>query len=604
MDEDDFQSMSKGVFVIPFDPQAQSRNAAAGPSDPRRLQKLYRASVNHYEHAYRSFEADRIAEQLDNIADWLEQTAHPPVLKLEIPVHRLPVAILQDATTSSSTDLQSLGVHAVDIHGGEAVDLATMTRLITIGLMGEETSASKKTGRAGLDEVEDWYKRKKSKLPLLLYIQDAQMVPPSVLGELMYILTLHPSIPIRLLLSVPSTTHFLSSWTPLDLSTIALSILFTRNRKRNAGIEAILRASGDAPVKISDELAEEIRNEERRAGGGALLAMKAIKWLLLRHSMDSPLARLIEHSKLDEGTMKKVQALVDAVIENPNDPTIPGLELFQLEPHPDLSSVLNPSPRISILHALSNASDFVTLKEDALNNSTKGANERSLSPSPTKTSNSAQQAKPNGTVSEVGHQPRSNKRRRSVADADGEVEGQMPGAITMESREGALKELQVLFEFWKSAGRSVNLWDWLEGFSGSMLDGQSQRKTEDETGPADAEHEEGTKAPSGGGIEHAGSNAIGSGTQTDSADADAQLNGARATESGAENEESSHDRQLHDKHHRQQHQQQQQQHDEEEEARLHATFIRFVEEARMIGLIRARGKGRRADEVLKGVGLA
>lgn len=41
------------------------------------------------------------------------------------------------------------------------------------------------------------------------------------------------------------------------------------------------------------------------------------------------------------------------------------------------------------------------------------------------------------------------------------------------------------------------------------------------------------------------------------------------------------------------------------EDRLHATFVRFCEEARMLGLVRARGKavGRKADEVVKGVTL-
>lgn len=42
-----------------------------------------------------------------------------------------------------------------------------------------------------------------------------------------------------------------------------------------------------------------------------------------------------------------------------------------------------------------------------------------------------------------------------------------------------------------------------------------------------------------------------------------------------------------------------------DEDRLHASFVRFCEEARMLGLVRARGKGvgRRGDEVIKSVTL-
>ncbi|OCF33051.1 hypothetical protein I316_05389 [Kwoniella heveanensis BCC8398] len=578
MNEDDFQSMSKGVFVIPFDPQktAQPGNAVAGPSRPRPLSELYRASVQHYEKAYRSYEADRLAEQLDDIADWLEEASKSPILQLEIPVHRLPVAILQDAATLSKGDLESLGADAVTISGSEAIDLTSVTRLIAIGLTGEEILTGKRTGKAGLDEVEQWYKRKTSKLPLLLYVQDAQMVPPSVLGELMYILTLHPSLPVRLLLSVPSTTHFLSSWTPLDLSTIALSILSTRNRKRNGGIEAILRASNNAPIKISEELAEEIRSEEKRAGGGALLAMKAIKWLLLRHSLDSPLVHLMQRSNSDNTTLRNVQALVDAVIENPDDPSIPGGELFILEPHRDLSSVINPAPRMSILHALSNAAEFIKTNEDKPDAAYEEI-ERSPSPSPTKPTKSAKRINRKSGESAPTDTPRSSKRRRTVVEAHEEAEKAEEEVAGLHdddgsrAREQALKQLQVLFEFWKSAGRSVNLWDWLEGFSGSMLDSKND-------GSADkgmAERAEGEHA------DHSGKKSRELANQ--STPDNAQTDGTNGKQG--------------------QTQERQPQHDEENEARLHAVFIRFVEEARMIGLIRARGKGRRADEVVKGVGL-
>lgn len=42
---------------------------------------------------------------------------------------------------------------------------------------------------------------------------------------------------------------------------------------------------------------------------------------------------------------------------------------------------------------------------------------------------------------------------------------------------------------------------------------------------------------------------------------------------------------------------------EEKAARLHAVFVRFCEEARMFGLVRARGRAKRADEVVKSIGL-
>ena len=43
--------------------------------------------------------------------------------------------------------------------------------------------------------------------------------------------------------------------------------------------------------------------------------------------------------------------------------------------------------------------------------------------------------------------------------------------------------------------------------------------------------------------------------------------------------------------------------DEEKAARLHAVFVRFCEGARMLGLVRARGRAKRADEVVKSIEL-
>lgn len=85
-------------------------------------------------------------------------------------------------------------------------------------------------------------------------------------------------------------------------------------------------------------------------------------------------------------------------------------------------------------------------------------------------------------------------------------------------------EIEVLYNLWRSSGKSVNLWDWLDGFQREM-DGE------------------------GGSFEKS---------------------------MPAVDEAASH---------------------------WHATFIRFVEESRLLGTIRSRGKGtqNRGDEVAKGV---
>jgi hypothetical protein len=107
---------------------------------------------------------------------------------------------------------------------------------------------------------------------------------------------------------------------------------------------------------------------------------------------------------------------------------------------------------------------------------------------------------------------------------------------------GDLKELETLFNLYRGAGRTINLWDWLEGFRAGMV-----------------------PALNGG----AGNGAAGeNGHPPDEPD-------------GVADGE-----------------------DDEAGARLHAAFVRFCEEARMVGLIRARGsaRGRRVDEVIKSIG--
>lgn len=94
-------------------------------------------------------------------------------------------------------------------------------------------------------------------------------------------------------------------------------------------------------------------------------------------------------------------------------------------------------------------------------------------------------------------------------------------------RTQAFPEIQALYSLWQSSGKSVNLWDWLDGFRQAVV-------------PQDK--------------------------QSDSEDDQTAL-------------------------------------DDETNSHLHALFIRFVEEARLFGTVRARGKNtvKRGDEVVKGV---
>lgn len=109
------------------------------------------------------------------------------------------------------------------------------------------------------------------------------------------------------------------------------------------------------------------------------------------------------------------------------------------------------------------------------------------------------------------------------------------------------KETETLFSLWQSAGRNVNLWDWLEGFRGELT-GAAKENGDDEETPAS---ERRSKRKRGDDDEEVGRPEL----------------------------------------------------SEEAQQRLHAAFIRFVEEARMLGLVRARAKGTRkkTDEVAKGV---
>jgi hypothetical protein len=142
---------------------------------------------------------------------------------------------------------------------------------------------------------------------------------------------------------------------------------------------------------------------------------------------------------------------------------------------------------------------------------------------------------------------------------------------------GDLGELQMLFNLWQSAGRSVNLWDWLEGFRSNVLH-PSPAVAEVAAVPVD-QNAAITEDAANGGDAVNGKRKRGGPVEEDGADG---AHGADDAGADADEEE-----------------------DEDRAARLHATFVRFCEEARMLGLVRARGKGvgRRGDEVVKGVGM-
>lgn len=145
----------------------------------------------------------------------------------------------------------------------------------------------------------------------------------------------------------------------------------------------------------------------------------------------------------------------------------------------------NPAPRLSILHALASPSAFLGSVDDAV------------------------------WDARLSEKLRSQLKRDSAPSAPGEM-GQQP----------VFQEIKVLHELWQSSGKSINLWDWLDGFRRTVAPDDG-----DEASSADPVIEE------------------------------------------------------------------------DIDNRLHALFIRFVEEARLFGIVRARGKNttRGGDEVVKGV---
>nr|ODN88183.1 hypothetical protein L203_02788 [Cryptococcus depauperatus CBS 7841] len=523
--EAELHSLNKGVTVISYkSPDIDEAGHSAGPSTRDSLDRLYSTTLHRLEQSLTEHEMERTEEQMDDIGHWLERCAASTLLKFARPVHRLPIAILQNASPKLSAMLPSLHVHHYALHGvRDAPDVGAAIRSIAIGFIGETTVTGKRTGRSGADEIEIWYKSQKNKLPLLLHIQDAQTIPASVLSELTYIFALHSNLPIRLLLSVPSAALFLVSWSHIEPSVIDMCILqATRTRKKVDGVEVMLRSFHKTPFKLSTDLAEEMRTNDYLLDGGTMGAMKALRWLLLYHSMNSNLSKVVEGAKSPE-QMRKVRNLLDTALQSPEDIPEQANGLFEIDLYSDFPSVFDPAPRTSIIHALSNPEAFVDFYPSALNLQTDNLQADDVT-------------------------PRSSKRRLESEDGKNEEGKNVKGFENVENIQAAqtkeLRHLSCLFELWKAAGKNVNLWDWLEGFRESMA--SEKDKTLDEHNDHDGKE-------------------VG------------KEDGKMQEEAHAENPQV--------------------------EERLHSVFIRFVEEARMLGLVRARGRGKKADDVIKGVGL-
>ena len=233
----------------------------------------------------------------------------------------------------------------------------------------------------------------------------------------------------------------------------------------------------------------------------------------------------------------------------------------------------NPAPRISILHALSQPSAFLLPSHTASGEGDGSAriDAGTRFPSPT-----ARKSSRTSSAHKSDHMALSGRkwrrRRESSASESPKRTEERRGRIAIEQPDqdpaagGDLREIETLFRLWKAAGRSVNLWDWLEGFRESMLDTHDDDQVDEER----ETNEELSAAETNGEAKKAKPKRKASSVQDHTQDEEGDMAG------------------------------------EETPARLHATFIRFCEEARMLGLVRARGKGlggRRIDEVVKGIGI-
>ncbi|WVQ72624.1 hypothetical protein IAR50_002183 [Cryptococcus sp. DSM 104548] len=543
--DDSLQSLSKGVFVLPFSPQEEDELSGlpdqGNPAAKELFDEIYASTLSSIETAYSGFEEQRTHQQTLDVSDWLERCQEPRTIQLSRPIHRLPVAVLQNASESLSSHLPQLDIYHYTLQGARNfTDLASAIRSIAIGLIGDATVSGKRTGRSGLDELEIWWKSQPAR-PVVIHVRDAQMIPSSVLSELIYALTLHPSMPLRVLLSVPSSAIFLSTWVHIEPSAIDMCILQAGRIKRKAGgVDAIMRGFESAPLSISDDLADELLTQENQLDGGPKAALKTLKWALLDFYADGPLAKVMQNAKSAENQRKVVQ-LFKTILSDPGNPDVPEniKRLLELPLHDNLSSIHDPSPRLAILHALSDPEQFVSFFA-AYGGQNSHLDTKDISPKSVTHSN--------GHVEE-----RNNKRPRLEGPPEDESEGLL-GQVE------ELKRLKVLFGIWKEAGKSVNLWDWLEEFRDVMDEGNTEKKG-NETGERE---------------KHDGEQ----GSESENAEIPGEDEMKKSNGNG-------------DRIGRKQ--------QAEEEERLHAIFVRFVEEARMLGLIRAKGK--QADEVLKSVGL-
>ena len=168
---------------------------------------------------------------------------------------------------------------------------------------------------------------------------------------------------------------------------------------------------------------------------------------------------------------------------------------------------------------------------------------------------------------------------------------------TQEKVGGDLAEIETLFALYASAGRTINLWDWLQGFEDSVIRSRGPNETDtvvlEKTGD-DVE------------LDGAGRKRkrMANGDTQDMPNGDSQAPSAQddggntlGDKDGTGDRDDEHE-------HEKEHEREDHEIDENEQDGLHSTFIRFCEEARMMGLLRARGRTvrRGADEVIKGVG--
>ena len=274
---------------------------------------------------------------------------------------------------------------------------------------------------------------------------------------------------------------------------------------------------------------------------------------MLHHSVNSPLATLAQRyvSFQPEQNIQLIVsddaqslAAVERVLSSSDD--VPGKDLLRLSTGTDLGhvrsylmevrleadeKVTDPSPRISILHALGNTSSFTS--HLPCHQDTNGGGDVIMSKS---------QASPS-----------TPKKRKSRHHESTEEVVDEPPQHQQSTQKGDLEHLEVLYNLWKGAGKQVNLWDWLQGYKNHVTGQNEDGESGNENGNAiGGDHGTDTQADRGDGKKRKREN-------------DVDIN----------------------------------------EDGIHASFVRFCEEARMLGMVRARGKGvgRKADEVVKGVTL-